>query len=131
MDASFLIALFNQGDEFYPKAKKIVQNLEVKATRFVTSNIVLAETVNLLFRLKGTNTAKKFLQVFKRSGIEEIFVDREIFDKAYRLLFTQKTKRGLNLFDCLHLATMKILEIKTILSFDEAFKKEKVEVIGA
>ena len=130
IDASFLIALFNKEDEFYPKAKKIVQNLEVKATQFVTSNIALAEAVNLLFRLKGASVAKRLLQVFKRSGIEEIFVGREVFAKAYRLLFSEKTKRGLNLFDCLHLATMKVLKIKTILSFDRDFKRQKVEVMG-
>lgn len=86
--------------------------------------------IALLFRLKGPNVAKQFLKAFKRSGIEEIFVDREFFDKAHRLLFSQKNRPRLNLFDCLHLATMKVLEIKTILSFDKDFKGRKGKFIG-
>lgn len=129
VDASFLIALFNEDDEFHKKAKRIIKKLEKPSLRFLTSNIVLAETVNLTFRRLGPKMAKKFFAVFKKSSIEEIFVEPGIFNKAYRLFFAQKSKRGLNFFDCLHLATMRSFKIKTILSFDKGFTKE-VEVMG-
>lgn len=128
MDASFLIALFNEDDEFQPKAKKIIRDLD-KDTRFLTSNIALAETVNFTFSHLGPKIAEKFLKFFKKSNIEEIFIPKEVFDSGYNLLFRQKSKKGLNLFDCLHLATMKTLGIKNILTFDQEFKKE-VKVIG-
>lgn len=129
VDASFLIALFNKDDEFHPRANNISRKLKEASTRLITSNIVLAESVNLTFRHLGPKRAQQSLETFQKSGMEIIFVSKEIFNNGYRLLFKQKSKRGLNLFDCLHLATMKALGIKTILTFDRGFKKE-VETIG-
>ncbi|MBI4999309.1 PIN domain-containing protein [Candidatus Gottesmanbacteria bacterium] len=128
VDASFLIALFNRDDEFHQKANRLSKKLKETSSQLITSNIALAESVNLTFRHLGPKKARKALEVFQESGLEIIFVSREIFDKAYQLLFAQKSKRDLGLFDCLHLATMESLGIKTILSFDKRFKKE-VKVI--
>lgn len=124
IDASFLIALFNLEDEFHLKAKTIADKLDKDKTRLVTSNIALAESANFIFRLKGPLVCKRFLLTFKQSGIEEMFLTKDIFDLGYKYLLSMKTKRSFNLFDCFHLATMKMLEIKTIASFDQAFQKE-------
>lgn len=129
-DSSYLIALFNEKDNFHQQALLVVKQLEASQTEFVTSNIVLAETTNFLFSRKGKVFAQEFLKAFRQSKTQEIFVSKEIFNQGYKLLFRQKSKKGLNLFDCLHLATMKTLGIKTILTFDEEFKKW-VKVIGA
>jgi len=129
VDASFLFALFNRDDEFYSEAVKISGELAKITTTFLTSNIALVETINLVFRDQGSQAARDFSKSFRESGVEEFFVTDEIFKKAYKLLFDRKSKRGLNFFDCLHLATMKTLGIDTILSFDKGFKKE-VKVIG-
>lgn len=129
VDSSFLIALFHEGDQFHLKAKEIAEEIDTSFSRAVTSNIVIAETINFTFRLKGPEVANRFLSFVRNSGVGEIFLTREIFNDGYRLLFSQKSKRGLNLFDCLHLAAMKHLEIGTILSFDEDFRKE-VKVMG-
>lgn len=128
-DSSYLIALYNEKDDFHQLAFSAVKRLEASQTEFITSNIVLAETVNFLFSRKGKLFAQEFLKAFKRSKTQEVFVSRAIFQEGYKLLFAQKSKRGLNLFDCLHLATMKALEINTILTFDKEFKKW-VKVVG-
>ncbi len=128
VDASFLFALFNDDDEFHQKAVKIVEKLEKKPARFLISNIVLAEVVNLVFRLEGIGAGQKVFALIEKSGLERVFVGKEVYDQAYKLLFAQKSKKGLNFFDCLHISTMKYLNIKTILTFDRAFKKE-VKVI--
>lgn len=129
VDASFLIALFHTKDDFHAKAREIIQKIEKNSVRPVASNIVVAEVVNFIFRLKGPKVAKKLLEFIKKSGIKEIFVPPEIFQEAQAILFAQKSKRGLNFFDCLHLATMRSFKIKKILTFDQAFEKE-VEVVG-
>ena len=130
VDSSFLIALFHKTDEFHSKAYEINEKIKGnKALRLLSSNIVLAEAVNFVFRVRGPKFAKKFLNLIQKTGLEIVFVPQETFESAYNLLFKQKSKRGLNLFDCLHLATMKFLGINAILSFDRAFKKE-VKVIG-
>lgn len=128
-DASFLIALLHTRDDFHLKAKKIVTQLDPGSIYCFTSNIAIAEVINYIFRLKGAKVAKKYFAIIKKTGIEEVFVNGEIFTQGYHLLFSQKPKGGLNLFDCLHLATMKSLDIDTILTFDRGFKKE-VKVIG-
>ena len=123
LDSSFLIALFHTNDYFHQKAIEIIKKLNSLQTEYATSNIVLAETVNYLFRRLGKSSAKRFLKGFGESQIGEVFASKEMFSQGYKLLFRQKSKKGLNLFDCLHLATMKTLGIKTILTFDEEFKK--------
>lgn len=129
LDSSFLIALLHTKDDFHQKAIKTIKKLNSLQTEYVTSNIALAETVNYIFCRLGKLLAKRFLKGFQGSQIEEIFVSKEIFGQGYKLLFRQKSKKGLNLFDCLHLATMKALEINTILTFDRDFQK-KVKVVG-
>jgi len=127
IDASFLIALFNKDDKFHQKAKRTSQQLKEEKIRPVTSNIVLAETINVIFRLQGPIQAKRFYSVFKRTKIEEFFVPREVFVKAYSLLWQQR-KKGLNFFDCLHLATMKHFKIKAMVTFDGEFAKQKIKL---
>jgi len=129
VDSSFIIALFHKKDDFHSEAEKIVKELVVDSPSFLTSNIAVAEAINYIFRTRGSKAAKKILNLIDKSGIETVFVSQDIFKKAYKLLFARKSKRGLNFFDCLHLATMRILGIETILSFDKGFKKE-VKVIG-
>lgn len=129
VDSSFLIALFHKRDDFHSKAEEIIQKIEADPVCPLISNVVVAEAVNFIFRLKGPKATQKFLALIHESGIKKVFVSQEVFGRAYGLLFAQKSKRGLSFFDCLHLATMKLLEIETILSFDKGFKKE-VNVIG-
>ena len=129
VDASFLIALFNKDDQLHKKAAKLTLHLERQNARFITSNIVLAETINVIFRLKGAKSAKKLYSLFKEAGIEEFFVPKAIFQRAYSLLWEQKRK-GLNFFDCLHLVTMEHLKIKNLLTFDEGFKGQKIKTLG-
>jgi len=129
VDSSFVIALFHKKDDFHPEAERVVKKLVIESPHFLTSNIAVAEAINYIFRTRGSKAAKKILNLIDKSGIETVFVSQDIFKKAYKLLFARKSKRGLNFFDCLHLATMRILGIETILSFDKGFKKE-VKVIG-
>jgi len=129
VDASFLIALFNKDDQLHQKATELTLRLEKQKSRFIISNIVLAETISVTFRLKGGKAAKKFYHFFQKTEIEEFFVPKTVFLRAYSLLW-QERKRGLNFFDCLHLATMKHLKIKTLLTFDEGFKRRKIKIVG-
>lgn len=129
VDASFLIALFNKDDQLHKKAATLITSLEKQETSFIVSNIVLAETINVIFRLQGAKKAQKFYQVIKKTKIKQFFVPKKFFEKAYLLLWKQR-KRGLNFFDCLHLATIKYLKIKTLLTFDEDFKNRNIKILG-
>lgn len=129
VDASFLIALLHKNDTFHPKAKKIAEEMKIDSVRLLTSNVAIAEVINYIFRTQGPKAAQEYLTAIEKIGPEEIFVSQENFQDAYKLLFHQKSKKGLGFFDCLHLVTMKALGIKTILSFDKRFKR-KVKTIG-
>ncbi len=123
LDASFLISLFNEDDSNYQKAIKIAKKIEEKNIKTATSNIVLAECVNVIFKKKGPNLAAKFRHIFDNVGIEEYFVGKEIYKKAEILLFKQKSK-ALNYFDCLHVETMRDFKIDAMATFDREFVKE-------
>lgn len=127
VDASFLVALFNTDDEFHPKARDLARQLEDQGCRFVISNIVVAEAINVVFRLQGPIKAKRFYRYLEKAEIEEFFVPEIVFQEAHSLLWRQK-KKGLNFFDCLHLASMKHLKIKDLLTFDQGFKDQGVDV---
>jgi uncharacterized protein len=129
IDASFLISLFNKDDEFHKQAKKLAKELSSKPITLITSNIVLAESINVVFRYLGAKNAKKLLNLFYKSNIEEIFVSDNIFKKAYQLLWQQK-KKGPNFFDCLHIATMNSFKIKAVLTFDKDFKGQGFKILG-
>lgn len=122
-DASFLTALYITDDIFHQKAADIIQIIDKKDPQYFTSNIVLSETTNLIFRMKGAITTKKFLTQLPNSNIQPFYINKEIFRSGCKILLAQKSKRGLNFFDCLHLATMKELGIENILTFDSDFKK--------
>lgn len=126
VDASFLFALYNSDDEFHGKSRQVLIDLG-ETVRLVTSNIALAETVNLTFKHKGAAKADNFLRIFEKSGISEVFLTRKMYARGYRILFRQQSRRGLNLFDCFHLAVMKTLGLEKMLTFDQDFAQE-VEV---
>lgn len=123
LDASFLFAVFCKDDAFHHQARKTAQEINRKSAKVIASDISLSETINLIFRLKGPLEAKKFFKYFVKTGTEVFYIDKEIFTSGCEILFTQKSKRELNFFDCLHLATMKQLGIENILTFDSDFKK--------
>jgi len=130
VDSSFLIALFNKDDNFHEKAQKIITQLERDNPIFITSNIASAEAINVIFRTGGSGAASRFYSLIKNSNLKMFTINEQIFSKALKFLFNQKAKRGLNFFDCLHLATTEILKIRKILTFDRDFKNKSIEVMG-
>ncbi|MCG2691204.1 PIN domain-containing protein [Microgenomates group bacterium] len=129
-DSSFLVALFYKDDKYHKTAVEIGKELEEKEAVLIISNICLAEAVNVVFRVSGPKQAKKFYNLIMKSKIKLFSINQEIYQKGLRVLFKQKSKQGVNFFDCLHLAAMKYLKIKTILSFDRDFEKAGVRVMG-
>lgn len=121
-DASFLTALFVNDDLFHNQAVDLMQVIDNNNPQYFTSNIVLSETINLIFRKRGRLFTKKFLSQFPKSNIQLFYINQEIFKYGCSILLGLKSKGGLNFFDCLHLATMKELGIKNILTFDSDFK---------
>ena len=130
VDSSFVIALFNKDDDFHQKAQKIITQLEKDTPIFITSNIALAEAINVIFRIGGSGVASQFYSLIKNSSLKTFTINEQIFSKALKFLLNQKVKRGLNFFDCLHLATTEILKIRKILTFDKDFKNTGFEVVG-
>jgi len=122
LDASFLFAVFCKDDSFHQQARKVIESINQRSDKVITSDISLSETINLVFRLKGPSEVNKFLKYFTKTKTEITYIDKETFQSGYKILLDQKSKRGLNFFDCLHLATMKQLGIKNILTFDDDFK---------
>jgi len=121
-DASFLFAIFCEDDIFHNQSKEIVKKINLGSHKVVASNISLSETINLIFRLKGQLEAKKFYGYFIKTGTDVVNISKEIFQSSCKILFNLKSKKNLNFFDCLHLATMKELGIENILTFDSDFK---------
>jgi len=130
VDASFLIALFNKDDDFHQKAQEIIAQLEKDNPIFITSNIALSEAINVVFRTGDSGATFRFYSLIKGSGLKTFTINDQVFSRALKFLFNQKAKKGLNFFDCLHLAVTEILKIKKILTFDRDFRNTGLEVVG-
>jgi predicted nucleic acid-binding protein len=130
IDTSFLFSLLNTDDEFHQSAIHILADLQQKDILFYSNSIVIAEMINLVFRTKGSATAKKVHEALWLLDITYHFVTEDLFNEAYALLFQQRTKNRANLFDCVHIATMKRLGIDTILTYDNDFKRAGMKTIS-
>ncbi|MBU4209961.1 type II toxin-antitoxin system VapC family toxin [Patescibacteria group bacterium] len=120
VDASFLVALINKDDPSFGKADKIIKNLN--DVSLFSNQIVKYEAVNVISRKWGIAQTKKFMKWLKNSELTIISINEEIWQIAYKNLIKSFTKKGPNLFDYLHFATMKKYQIKQVLTFDKHFQ---------
>ncbi|MBU1088537.1 type II toxin-antitoxin system VapC family toxin [Patescibacteria group bacterium] len=127
VDASFLVALINKDDPSFGKADKIIKNL--KNVSLFSNQIVKYEAVNVISRKWGITQTKKFIKWLKNSELTIISINEEIWQIAYKNLIKSFTKKGPNLFDYLHFATMKKYQIKQVLAFDKHFQNFGFEII--
>ena len=130
LDTSFLVALFDDRDVWYPQALKIKGRLENEGLEMVVLDCVIGETISTVARRfrerrksKGTTAStKQITGKIPRDSIEWAYPEVPRLYRSILSLF-EKHAGQLNFHDCLIALTAKEKKIKEIVSFDEDFDR--------
>ncbi|MBI2647270.1 type II toxin-antitoxin system VapC family toxin [Candidatus Woesearchaeota archaeon] len=128
LDASYLIALYNESDMHHQNAASIAQR--VNSNEFghpITSDHVFDEAVSVTLRKFGKEKA----QLLGKQILDSIFMvqcDRHLFDAAFRIF--NSSEEPFSFTDCASQAIIGLVQIKFIATFDKLFEKLDVEIVS-
>lgn len=120
-DTSALYAAVDARDTHHPDAAALMREMARSSRTIVTSDYVIAETVNLAIARRGRVVAERLLELFERSAgirIEWIEANRFATTKAY---FRKHAAHGYSFTDCSSFVVMRELGISDALTTDRHF----------
>lgn len=120
VDTSALYAWVNKDDEFH---QKVVKFIKITPYLLVTTNLIFAETISLITKRVGKETAIKFGERLKNTEkISIMYLSEEYEEKAWKL-FSEDKKIGFDYIDATCFIFMQETGIETALSFDKHFRQ--------
>jgi predicted nucleic acid-binding protein len=123
LDATYLIALVSERDQFHPAAMQLMDALAANQIRIITTQTVLVEFANSLARPKFRLKAGRTIEDFQRDpSIEIIPLTGELFEKAFAL-FRERADKAWGLTDCISFVVMQERGISEALTADEHFEQ--------
>lgn len=126
VDTSAFYASLNSDDAHHESAKEI---LEDARHDFITSNYVVAETANLLYRRKGPKPSLEFLKVLEAGALFQVFFLGPKHHGRAVEIFEERGGLGLSFMDCSSLALMEERGLKSAFTFDRDFQKAGVDCL--
>ena len=121
IDSSAWIALTDASDIHYKKAANAYRYYLKEKNSLITSNLIVAETYNLILRNLGYKSAIHFLNVIKTSPrIIKIYSHNEIEIEAAKIL-VKYTDQDFSYVDVVSFAIMGRYKINLSFSFDKHF----------
>jgi len=119
LDTSFLLAFFDSGDKHHDSAREKMK--EIKNKELITSDQIFSETVNTAFSKVDYKTAKDCSKYLRKSQIQIIYLNEPGFLKTCEIF----KEKQISFTDCSIIATMKILNIDKLATFDKDFQQFK------
>ncbi len=127
LDASYLLALYNQDDVHHKRTTIIADNIDAnKYGQVLTSDDVFDEVVSVALRKFGKEKA----QAFGKQIFDSVFIvhgNKHIFDNAFKIF--NASKLPFSFTDCTTQAIIELAQIQYIATFDRMFEKLDVEVV--
>lgn len=125
VDTSYFVARAMARDQWHKRAVAAAK----PGLRYVTSSLVVNETVSLLQARGYTEAAVKFLEAIRASTeIHVIFPDATLQGRAWDL-FTSLVGTGANAVDCASFAIMRGSGIRKAFTFDRRFRSAGFETL--
>ena len=118
IDTGYFIALLMPRDQWHERAIKAAR----PGMRFVTSALVINETISLLQASGFFSAALEFLRETRANPDLRIVYPEAAQQLEAWDLFSRWGTGGANAVDCVSFAIMKELSIKSALTFDEHFR---------
>ena len=123
LDAAYLIALAQPGDEHHRKARQISGALNSNRTRIVTSRAVLLEVGNSLSKTRLRPVAISLLGMIEKTELVEIVPLTEDLVRDGWKLFCQRPDKEWSWADCISFVVMRERRIRQALTTDEHFEQ--------
>jgi predicted nucleic acid-binding protein len=120
-DTSALYAAVDARDAHHPNAARLMREVAQAGRSIVTSDYVIAETLNLAMARGGRVVAERLLQLFENSAgirIEWVGPERFIATKAF---FRKHADHNYSFTDCTSFVLMHDLGIRDALTTDHHF----------
>lgn len=121
VDTSAWIAVTNKNDFYHQKAVSAYPSILKHYRYLCTSNLVIAETYNLILNEMGYQFACRFIEISRISPkILKIYSDNILEEEAENIL-KKYDDQDFSYADAVSFAIMKKKEIKKAFSFDKHF----------
>ena len=132
VDCSFWLAFANKEDILHQQSLSFAQNKRVSQAILFTSDHVVDETLTRLKKKVSARAAFLFYEALQRKMKENnltlLLINQETFNKAYKIFKNNPIPKSFSFTDAGIVALMKAHKIKTVLTFDEDFKKIKPKI---
>lgn len=120
-DTSGLYASVDRRDAHHARAVSLLGNLARRHRIIVTSDYLIAETINLAMARRGRVVAERLLDLIESSkGIRLVWVGTEHFTAA-KAFFRKHADQGYSFTDCTSFVIMRELGIADALTTDRHF----------
>jgi uncharacterized protein len=129
VDTSVLYALVDKRDTHHAAARDTVGSLLRSGRLLVTSDYVVAETINLANARGGTHVALRILDLLERSaGIRVEWIGPLRFDQA-KAFFRKHADHSYSFTDCSSFVVMRELRLTDALTTDRHFREVGLQVL--
>ena len=127
VDAGAYLGLLDADDQHHADAAAVLKSLG--ESRLITSSFVLDEVATRGGQLVGVPTASRFVRgLWERASVHVVEVGRDLFLEG--LAIQEKYEdRGLSLTDAVSVAILRTARLRTIFTFDRAFRRIGFRVI--
>jgi predicted nucleic acid-binding protein len=120
-DTSALYALINRRDARHPATRTVVERLVRSGCLIVTTDYVVAETLNLANARGGKLVASRVLDLLEQSaGIRVEWIGAERFTRA-KAFFRRHADHDYSFTDCTSFVVMKEEKLTEVLTTDAHF----------
>ncbi len=127
VDSWAWVALADRDDPYHAFALQERNKLQQRRERYATTNLVLAESIGLIFRSTDFNRASKFFQglieFFKLDQHVLIHITPDHFDRAWQLRLKFNDKPDISFVDFTSMVVMQELGINTVFTGDRHFEQ--------
>jgi len=129
LDTSGLYALLDRRDGHHAAARANITPHLQAGGRLVTSDYIVAETVNLANARGGKHIGLRILDLLEQSkGIRIEWIGRERFEVA-KVFFRRHTEHAYSFTDCTSFVLMRELKLTDALTTDRHFQQAGFRVL--
>ena len=128
LDTSAVLALLNTQDKFHETALKALETIDNNGETLLTHNYLIVETVALVQRRIGLDSAIAF-----ERDAQDSMQTHWITESDHHLAierWRQHNTRRLNLVDCMSFVVMEMYGCDTAFAYDSDFETEGFRLVG-
>jgi uncharacterized protein len=123
LDTAYVYALFNNRDQWHPRALEWQRKLEAEQRALLTTEFVCIEITNGLASLKFRQAATRIIRSLQENALVRIIpASTELFQQALSL-YEQRTDKDWGMTDCASFVVMTENKLTDALTTDDHFRQ--------